>query len=460
MTRSDDTKGVSIIMRRLRYFLLTLFTSFSLAACGGGDAPAGATTAPAASSSAPTTAPVATNEVKLVRAVFARSLDENQAPVDETASFQPDETIYFSMEFEGRPKTGKVEATFYFRDNELARANVDFADANSGVLVSFGQSTFVGFNLTHANPLPISENYRVEASLNGKKLADYPFKMVEPTGSLASKIAEVVLARGATESYEAVDPTTEFGSEDTVFLVGKGDLGNQSWVQADWYVDGKLDTDGTRSLTMNSDTSDGSFAFSYLPEGGWPLGKHEVTLTLNDAVVERLNFTIVDPASAVPAQPGDFVAYASDDGVFSIDVPSNWEQSASDIPGMISTAWIEANGTAAVFVQITTEETELTVEDLVARVEEYVQSTYSQEPGFSMDPVEEQADGSQRMLWNASPNIGGTPTALTGLTFIEQRGDKLSLLTVVVPAEGSESQEPLIDRIINTYKVNPTAKIK
>jgi hypothetical protein len=458
-------KGEHTIMRRFWLLTLALIAAFTLAACGGGTPSATAPTSTSSGSTTteePTEAPATTDEATLVKATFAKALDENQAPVDETDSFAPEETIYFSMEFEGRPKEGTIEATFFFRENELATASVDFADTNSGVLFSFGESTFAGFNLTHTDPLPISENYRVEATLNGEKLDTYPFKVVAPEGATPSKINELTLARGASDTYEPIDPTTEFVPDETVFLVGNADLGLLSWVQADWYIDGTLAEEGTRSLTMEENMTAGGFSFSFLPEGGWPAGEHEVALTLNDEEVERLTFTIAEASAPAPAGDVEFSTYSSEDGVFTIEVPTSWEFSDSSEPGLIANAWFNNQEASGVFVQIRTVEGETSSEDLIAQLTDFVQSAFGGDPEFEMSEVEEQADGSQRIVWSSAPDIsgGGTPTPITGLSFIEQRGDKLSLITLVVPQENIDAMNDVISRVLNSYTIDPEATIQ
>lgn len=67
-----------------------------------------------------------------------------------------------------------VKSEFFLGDESIAAAEVDFADVNSGVLLSLGQSTFAGFNLSHENPLPVSDEYRVESSLNGEPARHLP----------------------------------------------------------------------------------------------------------------------------------------------------------------------------------------------------------------------------------------------------------------------------------------------
>jgi len=116
--------------------------------------------------------------------------------------------------------------------------------------------------------------------------------VVPPAGAIPSHITQAVLARGTDADYNPVEPATLFGYDQTVYLVGRGDLGLATWLQAEWYVGGQRDDTGTRSLTAQENLPDTAFSFSFLPEGGWPLGEHFVVLLMNDAEVGRYTFAV------------------------------------------------------------------------------------------------------------------------------------------------------------------------
>jgi hypothetical protein len=238
----------------------------------------------------PTAEPAAGIEV--LEATFAHGLGEQMEPVDPGADFYPDQTVYLSLKIKGRPKEGSVRAQFYWHDTFIAEASVDLADANSGVLFSIGEDTYAGYTLTHEQPFPLSDQYRAEVFYGDQPLGSYPFQVVPPAEAIPSQIKQVTLARDTDENYNPVDPTTTFAVDDTVNLVGRGDLGLDTWIQADWYVSGQLDDAGTRSLTLSENAADTGFAFSFLPEGGWPSGEHFVVLTMNDQEVGRYTFTV------------------------------------------------------------------------------------------------------------------------------------------------------------------------
>jgi hypothetical protein len=237
----------------------------------------------------------------LKRATFCHGLEENQSPKGEAKSFTETETVYLSVELKGRPKAGVVSAKFMFRDSLIAEGKVDVATANKGVLFSLGQSTFAGFNLTHASPLPVGDCYAAVVSFDGKALGTFPFRIAPPKEAIPSKIKSVTLARSVDKNRKPVDETREFSPQDDVILAGVGDLGLSSWIEATWTVGGKVDDAGTRSLTMQENKADVPFTFTFHPAGDWPAGIHEVALQLDGKEVAREKFTVKAGAAMAAA---------------------------------------------------------------------------------------------------------------------------------------------------------------
>lgn len=452
-----------------------------LAACGGGGPSASAPTAqPKEEATAEATArpratakpekPTAaaeTGDIKLVAATFAKKLGENQEPVDASDEFYPDETVYLSLEFEGRPKEGLVKSEFFWGDDSIAAAEVNFADVNSGVLISIGQSTFAGFNLSHEKPLPVSGNYRVESTLDGEPLGTYQFSVVPPEDALATNVSKVELAKGKDDDYNAVDPTTQFVPEDEVYVVGRGDFGKHSWLKIEWYVDGKLDDAGTQTLgPMDDNVEDTGFSFYYRPDGGWKEGDHEAVLYVNDEEVDRYGFSVgqavaEEPTAAAVAgiEFGKLVEYSPESGLFTIKVPEDWEFSDNSNDVSANYAWTGPTGTAGIIVSLYENAETLSEEDLTTQGTEFVKKVFGSEPEFEIIETTTQSDGSVLVAWNATPDING-PVKLLGLTYIEQREDKVSLLNVLMPDEqNQELWQAGFKEIVNSYKIDPSVDI-
>ncbi len=231
--------------------------------------------------------------IEVQEATFAHGLTEEMQPVDPGADFSPDETVYLSLRIRGRPEEGVVTARFYWYDSLIAEAGVDLADVNSGLVFSLGEDTYAGYTLTHEEPFPISDRYRTEVFYNDQFLDTYAFRVVPPPEAIPSQVTQATLALGADEEYNPIEPTTTFAVDEAVYLVGEGDLGVDTWLQADWYVKGELDEGGTRSITLEENIPNAGFAFSFLPDGGWPPGEHFVVLTMNDEEAGRYPFTVL-----------------------------------------------------------------------------------------------------------------------------------------------------------------------
>ena len=463
-----------------------------MAACGGAPSasqptaasqPAAETTRPAA----PTVAPTAkTAKVKIVDAVFATKLGDQMEPIDEVkdTSYTPDQSVMLSVKLEGRPKKGVVEATFFWGKEKIQSVKLDLADANGGVIVSIGENTFLGFTLKPTSQWPISGKYHVDLTLDGAPLQSYTYKVVPPADASATRVTKATLARGVDDKYQPIDETTTFAQDEKAFLVVSGDFGKASWMRADWYIAGKLDEKGTTTLgPVTKNSTDAGLSFSYLPEGGWPAGDHEVALIVNDVEIERYKFTIGDAAAqadataaptdsaatdATPADAatsgamvvGDLKTYTHPSKVFSIDVPSNWKESDSSTAGTLSVSWVDPSGVAGVLTNVTTVEQTLTAAELTEKGTEFVKTVFGAEADFVMGDTKVQSDKSILVPFTATHKIDGTQVEIGGLTYIEQRGTHLSVLTVLYPLAQEDAffKGPL-DKIINSYTLDTDATI-
>jgi hypothetical protein len=117
-------------------------------------------------------------DFEVAGATFAHGLTDEMQAENPGSDFAPDETVYLSLTVKGRPKSGTVTAKFYYNDELIAEAGVNLGDVNSGVLFSVGESTYVGYTLTHDNPFPVGDGYRADVYYEGEKQGTYPFRVV------------------------------------------------------------------------------------------------------------------------------------------------------------------------------------------------------------------------------------------------------------------------------------------
>ena len=231
-------------------------------------------------------------EGELKKATFCHGFKDDQSPKDTADFFLQDETVFLSIELKGRPKSGVVAAKFMIRDDLLAEAKVDVATVNKGVIFSFGEDTFVSFDLKPKQPLPVGACYAVAVTFGDMELGVFPFRIAPPKDSIPSKLVKATLAKGTDDERKPVGETHDFAATEKVFLVGSGSLGLASWLEATWKVNGKVDDAGTRSFTMEENKDAVPFSFSFIPAGGWPAGTHEVSLQLDGQEVAHEKFTV------------------------------------------------------------------------------------------------------------------------------------------------------------------------
>ena len=146
--------------RSLVLVCVALAAILALSACGGGTA-------------------AADNTITVKGVTLAENLDANYQPVNPKTQFLPTDTIYVSVDVAGRPKIGTMNGKFYYGDQLISEATLDFSTVNQGVIISVGQDTFAGFNLAPSQPWPVDTGYRFELFVNGSKFGDYPYQVIQ-----------------------------------------------------------------------------------------------------------------------------------------------------------------------------------------------------------------------------------------------------------------------------------------
>jgi hypothetical protein len=120
-----------------------------------------------------------TNAITIKSVTFAESINSSHQAVNPKAQFKPTDTIYASVDVSGRPTTGLLNGKFYYGDQFLSEATLDFAVADSSVLFSLGTETYTNFNLAPSNPWPVGSGYHLDLYINGVKANSYPYEVIQ-----------------------------------------------------------------------------------------------------------------------------------------------------------------------------------------------------------------------------------------------------------------------------------------
>jgi hypothetical protein len=157
---------------------------------------------------------------------------------------------------------------------------------------------------------------------------------------------------------------------------------------------------------------------------------------------------------------GSLKTYDHPSGVFKIDVPNNWTLQDNSSSAELLLIWTDPTGNGAILVNIFEDNRNYSDSQLVKLLTDFLEERFGQQPDFSYEDAKPQSDGSQLVVWSYTATADNNiQTTLLGNSFVEQRGNKVSILTTLVPEEQFETLVSQTDKIINTYRINPRAAI-
>lgn len=406
----------------------------SALACGSGGDTSEATTPPQ-----PTTAGVEIRE-----AVLAHDVDDDHKPVDPDTEFTPDEKIWLSLALKGRPKEGIVAVQFYLHDEVVAEAEADLADINSSVIFSIGEDTYVNFWLVGDDTLPISRAYRADVFYDDGLVDSYTFSVVPPADAIPSVVREATLARGVDDDYNPIEPATTFAPDEKVYLVARGDLGMYTWVQAEWYVGGEVDEEGTRQIVSSEDSTDTGFFFSYMPEGGWPEGEHRVVLTMNDEEVGRYDFTVKEMA---------LVPFEDPKEIFNISYPADFDEIEQELEGGQYASTFDAPGDSSrIYVFFGSLGGSISDDQWVNFVEDYSLAGMS---GFGEDTIELDRKLGEPGTHVLFLEVESKETNVHGLALVEESDGILAVVVLIVPIDEWPEREAELRASLDSFTWSP-----
>ncbi|OAN46283.1 hypothetical protein A6A03_12960 [Chloroflexus islandicus] len=161
-----------------------------------------------------------------------------------------------------------------------------------------------------------------------------------------------------------------------------------------------------------------------------------------------------------PVEIGQLRTYSHPSGVFSLDLPVNWTLTDNSRPGELILVWTDPSNNAAIIVDVLEDRTQYSNDQLVDKLVTFLKNSFGNQPDFFYEDPLPQNDGSILIVWGytstASNNI---QASMLGNSFIEQRGNKVAVLTTLVPEDQFDTLIDKTNEIINTYRINPDARV-
>ena len=158
---------------------------------------------------------------------------------------------------------------------------------------------------------------------------------------------------------------------------------------------------------------------------------------------------------------GALDTYTFDTGLFTIDVPAKWTLQNNSKTGEAIVLWTDETGNAVIAVDVFQETQPQSAAQLEEFLKNFLTSTVAPAGSdFTTEAGETQTDGSVLIVWNYTATAtDGTKGLLTGNSFIEQREDKVSILTTLVPDAQFDALLDKTNSIINSYVLDTTAAL-
>ncbi len=188
------------------------------------------------------------------------------------------------------------------------------------------------------------------------------------------------------------------------------------------------------------------------------------TPTIPATVAPRPQVTpTTDDLANVPGDSTAFIVidelqtYTNPTKAFSIDVPSDWQMRKGVNAGNDVLIWGEPFEQA--FIQL------LVVDDsqnLITNEEEFLNDTISQivsdSAEFNLDQPVKQADGTTYVSYSFIDSQ--SLLAVSGDGYVRRDGNYLSMIQILVPLEQFESLQPDLQRIVQSYKIDPSIPLQ
>lgn len=340
------------------------------------------------------------------------------------------------------------------------------ADSSNVLEVQFGRLQ----NFAHPSgvfELDIPENWSLQDTSRADELI---LAWTDPTGN-AAVIVDIFETASNFSDDELIDILANFlnnqFSDEREYFLGDPVVQGDDSILLIWSYLARADNNADVTLLGNS----------FIEQRG---DKVSILTTLIpeiqfDRLVEHtdeiINSYVINPRASVGApsnggvtpsggqtaiEIGALRTYAHPSGIFQLDLPENWVLEDMSLEQRLLLFWSDpATGDAGIFVDIREDASTYSEDELVVVLQEFLEGSFSDAPDFSMEEPRFQNDDSILIVWSYLPD--NSESRLLGNSFIEQRGDKLSILSTLVPEDEFDLLVQHTNEIINTYQIDAQA---
>jgi hypothetical protein len=420
-------------MRRLWLITLALIGALVLAACGGAPAAESPTAAPAA-----TPRPTSTPRPKPTK-------EPTEEPTEEPTAEPPEEPVEEPTAESGEQVTQPIDmSNLQTYTYETGIFSIDIPESWSSKDQGSATEVLVRFSDVKNNGVVLVDLFEMAEEQSEEQLTTILNNYLDQTYSKQPE-------------FSRDDPSPQ--SDGSVLVVWGYDVevtgGKTTRLLGNTFIEQRDNLISVLTLALPSEQFDG------------------LTESINDVLNSyKIDSSISVSGEASPTSEagasgelkaveiGELETYSYDTGLFSIDVPTSWSLKDNSKPGEAILVWTDSSENGLIVVNLFASQDEKSSDELVTLLQDFLKSSFESEADFSMDDPKEQSDGSQLIVWSYTANAsGGVKAKLLGNSFVEQRGDKISILTTAVPEDQFDTLKPETNKIINSYSIDPSAEL-
>ncbi len=153
---------------------------------------------------------------------------------------------------------------------------------------------------------------------------------------------------------------------------------------------------------------------------------------------------------------GNTQEYIHRNNLFSIDIPSQWKIKENKKDNEVVVVWTDKTENTFVIVDIANLQPKLNQQQLTEGLQNGLRISFAKQPGFKME-VPTTNNGRVQIPWSYNVSVTGFSGRMFGYSFIEQEGDKVTIVSYALPEDQFDSLNNKLIEIVDSYEVNADA---
>jgi len=151
---------------------------------------------------------------------------------------------------------------------------------------------------------------------------------------------------------------------------------------------------------------------------------------------------------------GRMINYDHPSGWFSMSVPENWKIKDNSDDDEVIVGITDPTQNAVVVISVWESSTRMSQEDLTDYLSNFLDNRLGTFKNFKQGEPEVQGDGSVGIFFRYDSEVSGGSFPMVGNSFIEQRGKRIALLSVILPKEQYDRKVTPLTKFINSLSLN------